>query len=111
MFGQSCHTFRLTPHLGQFARLGHIKKKSTPDMQETKACANLQPGSCCQIGGDAVLPSVSFAGFGVEEAVEQPGRVEHVNHEHTAQQLSDGSALSAAVCGFSVARREHGSNI
>lgn len=56
-----------------------------------------------------MLSAASFAGFGVEEAVQQPGRVKHIDHKHTEQQLRDGSALSAALCGFSVARWEHGS--
>ena len=75
-----------------------------------KACADLQPGSGSQVGADAVLSGAAIAGFGVEEAVQQPGGVQHVNHEHPEQQLRHGAPLSAAaVRGGGLTRREHGS--
>lgn len=56
-----------------------------------------------------MLSSASIAGFSVEEAVKQPGSVEHINHKHPEQQLSDRAPLSAAVRRLGAARWEHGS--
>lgn len=58
-----------------------------------------------------MLSSASVAGFGVEEAVKQPGGVEHVNHKHAEQQLSDRAPLTAALRGFGATRWEHGSQL
>lgn len=54
-----------------------------------------------------MLSAASIAGFGVEEAVQQPGAMQHVNHKHAEQQLGDGAPLTAAVRGFGVTRRKH----
>lgn len=56
-----------------------------------------------------MLSSGSVAGFVVDEAVQQPGGVEHVNHKHTEQQFSDGAPLGPAIPGLGKTRREHGS--
>lgn len=56
-----------------------------------------------------MISSVSIAGFGVEEAVQQPGGVEHIDHKHPEQHLSDGAPLSAAVRRLGAARWKHGS--
>lgn len=56
-----------------------------------------------------MLSSASIAGFGVEEAVQQPYGVEHVDHKDPEQQLGDRAPSSAAVRGFRKTRWEHGS--
>lgn len=68
----------------------------------------LQSGSGRQVGGNAVLSSASVAGFGVEEAVQQPRRVKHVHHKDTEQQLGDGAPFGAAVGGLRATRCQHG---
>lgn len=50
-----------------------------------------------------------IAGFRAEEAVQQPPCVEHINHKHPEQQLCDRAPLVAAVGGFGIAGRKHGS--
>lgn len=47
-----------------------------------------------------MLSSASIAGFGVEEAVQQPYGVDHVDHKDPEQQLGDSAPSSAAVRGF-----------
>lgn len=76
--------------------------------QESEARANLQAGSCRQVGGDAVLPGAAIAGFGVQEAVQQPGGVQRVHHEDPEQQLGDGAAAAGEVRGLRQTPREHG---
>ncbi len=60
-----------------------------------------------EIGADAVLSSASIAGFSVEETVQKPDGVEHINHEDPEQQLGDGAPFCAAVSGLRITRREH----
>lgn len=80
-----------------------------PDLQGRGPSESyLQSGSGRQVGGDAALPPASVAGSGVEEAVEQPRRVKHVDHEDAEQQLGDGAPFGAAVGGLGVARCQHG---
>ena len=55
-----------------------------------------------------MFSSASITGFGVEEAVQQPGGVQHVDHKHPEQQFSDGVPLTAAVRRLGQARWEHG---
>lgn len=55
-----------------------------------------------------MLSSASVAGFGVQEAIEQPHRVERVHHEDTEKQLSDGTPFRAAIRGLGITRCQHG---
>lgn len=55
-----------------------------------------------------MVSSASITGFDVEESVQQPDSVQHVDHEDPEQQLGDGAPLSSAVRGLRVTRREHG---
>lgn len=58
-----------------------------------------------------MFPPASITGFDVEEAVQQPDSVQHVDHEDPEQQLGDGAPLSAAFRRLRVTRREHGRNL
>lgn len=56
-----------------------------------------------------MLVCASIAGLSVEEAVQQPGGVEHVHHKDPEQHLTDGAPIAAAVRGLRLTRWEHGS--
>lgn len=56
-----------------------------------------------------VLPAF-MAGFRAEEAVQQPHRVEQINHKHPEQQLGHRVPFLAAIGGFGITARKHGSS-
>lgn len=58
-----------------------------------------------------MFSSASITGFDVEEAIQQPDSVQHVDHKDPEQQLGDGAPLSAALRRLRVTRREHGRNL
>lgn len=67
----------------------------------------LYSGFCRQVGGDTLFSPALIAGLRAEEAVQQPQRVEQVNHKHPEQQLCDRALFIAAVGGFGVTGRKH----